>query len=130
MTAIRWVVSGVLGFTASFLLYELFFASLPDSNVRPTIAWLSSYTLGIAIQHALHRRLVFGNSSSYWRSLRRSYVVYLTGLAIASGLNFLIANNTSLHHRLVWLVTVGIVSVLNYLALKVYAFKEDPAPLT
>ncbi len=69
-----------------FLLYEATYRLLPDVDLRPTIAWVVSYAIGIALQHALHRWLVFRSQVAYWTSLWRTYLVYSVGSMIAAGL--------------------------------------------
>lgn len=119
----RFVLSGALGLLVGFGLYEAAFALLPDNPSRATVAWLLSYLFGIGVQHALHRRIVFGTSASYWTSLWRTYAIYAVGSFLAGGLNLILNEATDWHHRLVWLLTMAVVSLLNFVALKLYAFK-------
>ena len=118
----RFGISGSIGLILGFGLYEAAYRLLPDVGLRPTLAWVASYAVGIAFQHSLHRWLVFRSPVSYWASLWRTYLVYSIGSIVAAGLNLSLNSVTDLNHRIVWLVTTCVVSVLNFAALKLFAF--------
>lgn len=122
---VRLGSSAGLGLVASFVMYEIVYGLLPDLEFRGSIAWLLGYLIGVAIQHSLHRRLVFGGAAHYWTSLRRTYAVYSVGSMLALGLNAGAIALTDWPHRLIWLLTTLAVALINIVALKLYAF--DPA---
>lgn len=119
---VRFGISGSIGVVVGFLLYEGAFRILPPTEARPTLAWIVSYVVGITLQHALHRAIVFRDAISYWASLWRTYVVYAGGAVVAAGINYSVNLLSSLDHRLVWLLTTGFVALANFAALKLFAF--------
>ena len=120
---VRFLGAGGLGTVIGFAMYELIFALLPSGlEARAPTAWGIAYLVGIWVQHALHRTIVFGDASPYWRSLRRSYVIYSGALVLSTGLNWSFAIGLGWHHRLAWLVTTAVTTVVNYATLRLYAF--------
>lgn len=122
---LRLGASAGLGLVASFVVYEFVYRLLPDLRFRASGAWLLGYLIGVAIQHSLHRWLVFGKAADYWISLRRTYLVYSVGSVLALALNAGIVATSTLPHRAVWLITTLSVALINIVALRLYAF--DPA---
>ena len=121
---VRFGVAGAFGLIVGFGLYELTYALLPMTQRRATVAWVVSYMAGVAIQHYLHRRFVFSALIGFWASLWRTYVIYSAGSVVAVVANAALVATTSVHHRLIWLITTGLVSVLNFLALRWSTYRE------
>jgi len=122
---VRYAVSGGLGTLGGYALYEVAYALVGEGGFRATTAWIVAYTVGIFTQHALHRWITFGTGTPYWRSLRRSYIVYPLVLAISSGFNYLLAGMVGWHHRLAWLATMALSAGLAFAGLRFFAFAGD-----
>lgn len=122
---IRFGLAGLVGVAVGYGIYELVYRVAVTVNHRETIAWATSYLIGVAIQHFMHRTMVFkAVKTSYWGSLGRTYVIYGTGAAVAGYLNFVLVDFTSWNHRIIWLATTGFVSIINYVALKMFAYRS------
>ncbi len=122
---VRFVISGGLGTLGGLGVYELTYALIGDRQYRATTAWIIAYVIGIFVQHALHRWITFGTEAPYWRTLRRTYVVYPIVLAISSGFNYLLTGPLDWNHRLAWLATTALSAVLSFGGLKLFAFATD-----
>lgn len=120
----RFSVAGLVGVVIGLGLYELTYQLLPESGRRATVAWTVSYLVGVAVQHYFHRRFVFAVRMGFWASLWRTYAVYAVGSVIAVAANAGLVVSTSLHHRTVWLITTGLVSILNFFALKLSTYRS------
>jgi putative flippase GtrA len=122
---LRFVLTGLAGVVIGLGIYEATHRALPAFEFRPTVAWAVSYVIGIAIQHSMHRTIVFRNATiSYWNSLWRTYAIYGVGTVLAAGLNLWLVYSTSWNHRVIWAVTTGFVSVLNYFALRLFTYRS------
>ena len=121
---IRFGLAGLVGLVVGLGIYEVVYRLASALDHRATFAWAISYFLGIAFQHYIHRSMVFtAATTSYWASLWRTYVIYGVGATLAGSLNLALIESTSWNHRIVWAATTGFVSIVNYVALKVFAYR-------
>ncbi len=122
---VRFGLVGLVGVVVGFGIYEAVYRMAVAIDYRETVAWATSYLIGVSIQHFMHRTMVFkGVTTSYWGSLGRTYLIYGTGAALAGYLNFVLVDSTAWNHRIIWLATMGFVSLINYVALKVFAYSK------
>jgi len=91
---------------------------MPVSNLGATASWLSAYLLSIVWQHSLHRYLVFGATGNYWKTLMWTYVSYTLSLVLSSVLNYVLADQLSLNHRIAFVLTLLLTGILNFFTLK------------
>ncbi|KAF0980885.1 hypothetical protein FDP41_012673 [Naegleria fowleri] len=126
-------LSSLIGTFIFFVIYEILFLSIfekstYDDSIKSSLCWLLSYALSIWAQYELHCRIVFGkrtNSSEYWQTLSRTYIVYGISMFASTILNYLLVAQLALNHNLVWFVTLVAVGVLNYFSVSRFAFGNE-----
>ena len=125
----RFGVSGGLGTLAFVFLSWIFFKiGFEGTRLGDGIRWAVPYLLTSLITHWLHRRIAFRWPSPYWRSLRRTYVIYGCSLFAT----------TFLHDQLIWglefgsvaafVVSVALSGGWNYLLFRHWGFPEAQEP--
>ncbi|KAG2392889.1 hypothetical protein C9374_009466 [Naegleria lovaniensis] len=126
-------LSSLIGTLIFFVIYEILFLTIFekstfDDSVKSSLCWLLSYALSIWSQYELHCRIVFGkrtNSSEYWQTLSRTYIIYGISMFASTVLNYLLVAQLALDHNLVWFVTLIAVGVLNYFSVSRFAFGNE-----
>lgn len=120
---VRYMMSGGLGTLLFYLLYEvLYWASLwPGHNA--TLSWFCAYITSILWTHRFHRGMTFRWDNPYWRSLRRTYVVYVFSWAATTGMMFVLVEQAGVEHHLAFCGTILASGCLNYLLLRNWSFR-------
>jgi len=121
----RFIISGGLGTLTNLLIYEIIYLFIPIYQYKASTSWFLAYFIAISTQHAYHRWLTFTDFVPYFQSLRRSYLIYAGSLIISTIFNHILAEQIEIHHRIAFILTMIAVSILNYFALKLYAFAAD-----
>lgn len=126
---IRYLVVGGGGTAIGWLIYELIYFLNPLTSARATSSWLIGYLWGVIQQHWMHRRWTFTDDGPYLSSLGRAYIAYSGGLVASVATNAIITLGLEWHHRIGWVGAVGASVLVNYFALRHYAFggTSDPA---
>lgn len=119
---IRMLVVAAIGVILGFVTYEIVYYLNPFSP-KATVSWVFAFLIGIARQHALHRKFTFSHQTPYFKSLYKAYVVDIGGLVFSTGLNWFLAETLQLHHRLVWALCLAATALISLVFLKKYVFK-------
>lgn len=123
---LRFFVSGSAGSALFYGLYELLhFLGFGGAHAAPA-SWALGYLVSSFFTHRFHRTFTFRWPTDYWRSLRRTYVVYGSSLVATTALDWFLADRLGLHHRLAWILTLLAGGIANYLALRTWAFNTVP----
>jgi putative flippase GtrA len=121
----RFALCGCAGSVVLFALYELTYRLALVSRLNAPFSWAVSYLAAGVLTHGIHRRHTFRWATSYWRTLRRTAVVYGSSLTATTLVDFgLVA--AGLHHRLAWLLTLLASGTVNYVALRNWGFLPRP----
>ena len=120
---LRFYVVGCGTSIVCWLLYELFYALSLHGDYRVLIAWALSYGITSVLCHALHQWFTFHSQRRYWSSLWRTVFVYGCALVLSSIVDFWLAEQ--MHHRLAWCITMLTFGIVNFFALRYYAYRED-----
>lgn len=123
---VRFGVSGGIGtgvFTA--LVAGFYWAGFDETRADDAVRWAVPYLVTSFLTHALHRRITFRWPSPYWRSLRRTLVIYGTSLVLT----------TLLHDQLIWwlelprwaafAVSIALSGAWNYLLFRHWGFNGE-----
>ena len=122
---VRFVIVGLFGVSIGWLIYNLIYILVPESENRATISWGIAYVLAIFRQHALHYLLTFKESnSSYLESLFGAFLVYGLGFFFTTFINSQLNSTIGLYHQFSYFLTVAFGVVYNYIFLKRMAFKK------
>lgn len=122
---VRMGVTAVIGALIGLLTYEIIYFLMP-LEPRATISWTLSFIVGVARQHALHRWLTFAErASSYWKSLRRAYVMYSGSLVVGAVLDWVLVEQFGVNHRLAWFCCLMTTATISLVFLKHFVFHED-----
>ena len=115
----------LFGTIVSWLTYELIFLVNP-LEPRATTSWFLTYAIAIVRQHHLHRVISFpGPKAHYAATFRRQLFVNVTLLSLGGGLNYVLVELAGMHHRLAWLICMGLVASSNYLSMKFFVFRRE-----
>jgi putative flippase GtrA len=124
----RLIIVAIVGAAIGWLTYELvYFLNPLAAELRPTTSWLVAFTVGVARQHALHRRFTFASEAPYWASLGRAYRHYAGVAAIGSVLDYTLTT-LGVPHRLAWLACLAVTATFGVVFLRsnVFAAKHEP----
>jgi len=122
----RYIIVGGSGVAIGWLMYNIIYILNPAESYRATSSWLTSYLFAVVLQHSLHYRLTFKNSTTpYLRSLTGAFTAYSGGLVVTTILNAGLTEGLQFHHQFAWLISVGSSVVLNYILLKRFAFIDS-----
>jgi putative flippase GtrA len=117
----RLVAVALLGAAIGWVTYELVFWLYPLRRLRAPASWMLAFVVGVARQHALHRRLTFRSDAAYWPSLARAYryygVVALVGGALDAALT-----TAGVPHRVAWLLCLAVTAAAGVLFLERHVF--------
>lgn len=120
----RAILVAIIGAALSFITYEIVFWINPFEP-QATISWVVSFGIGAIRQHHLHRWISFPDSKARYRlSLSRFFFVSILIASISTASNWLLTQTLDVHHRAAWLICITLVGVLNYLAMKLYIFRD------
>mgnify|MGYP001260358668 CR=1 FL=1 len=120
----RYLFFGTVGNILGWIIYNVIFFSNPFSWNKATTTWLLSYLIGVAQQHEMHRRWTFSETKQdYLDSLKNSYLAYSLGLIVSTIANYHFVYNMEIGLQVSWLLSVIASIVVNYFALKRFAFK-------
>jgi len=123
----RFGISGGLGTLVFGLLVAALYAlGFDETRLDDALRWSIPYLLTSFVTHTLHRRITFRWPSNYWRSLRRTFVIYGASLVLT----------TLLHDQLIWMfgvskstaffLSLALSGAWNYLLFRHWGFREDP----
>ena len=127
---VRFVIVGLFGVAIGWLIYNLIYILIPESDNRATISWGIAYFLAILRQHALHYMLTFKESDAgYLESLIGAFLVYGIGFFITTYVNSQLNTAIGLYHQYSYFLTVAIGVVYNYIFLKRLAFRKKDSSL-
>lgn len=118
----RMLIIAVIGAVLGFITYEIIYYLNPF-HPKATLSWITAFIIGVARQHALHRRFTFFHKVPYFKSLYKAYVVDLGALLYSSILYWFLSEFLHLDHRLTWVVCLLSTALINVLFLKRYVFK-------
>jgi len=119
---VRMLIIAIIGVVLGFVTYEIVYYLNPFSP-RATVSWALAFVIGIARQHALHRKFTFSHKGSYVKSLYKAYVVDIGALLLSTGLNWVLSEIVELPHRLVWGICLLCTALISLVFLKKYIFK-------
>jgi len=120
----RYLFFGTVGNIIGWIIYNVIFFSNPFAWNKATTSWLLSYLIGVAQQHEMHRRWTFSESKQkYLDSLKNSYLAYSLGLIVSTIANYYFVYDLEIGLQVSWLLSVIASVVVNYFALKRFAFK-------
>lgn len=117
-TALFYLVYEWLHSSSSLLRPVSFGHPFLDALEWSSISWTSAYLLSILWQHSLHRHLVFGTTTPYFRSLIWTYISYTLSIVLSSIINDQLVSRMGVHHRVAFGLTLVITGVINYFTLK------------
>ena len=121
---LRYATVGFFGLVIGFLIYNVIYFFNPDNKYRATSSWIVAYLLGVLRQHALHFHLTFKSSNqNYFSSLFSAYGAYSVGLIFSTIINYISITTFSLHHQLVWVISVSSSVAINYILLRDKVFQ-------
>ena len=113
--------TAVTGAGIGYLTYEVIYYLNPLNN-KATSSWITAFIIGVARQHGLHRIFTFEHYSPYWKSLGRAYIMYSASALIGGLANFTMVQIYQIHHRIAWLVCLGITASISLIFLKKHVF--------
>ncbi len=122
----KMVLVAIIGALIGLVTYEIIYFLNPFEP-RASSSWFVAYLINIFRQHSLHRWLTFSHKGSYWKSLRRAYVMYSGSLMIGVILNWILVELLSVNHRLAWLFCLIVTASISFFFLKRYVFKHEVA---
>lgn len=104
----RFLLSGGVNTLVTYLLYLLL-----ASVMHYQLAYLITYTAGIAFAYFLNVRLVFKSQSSLGKILRYPFI-YLLQYALGAGLLFILVGVLNLHAALAPLLVIVLLLPVSY----------------
>lgn len=120
-----FVLSSTIGTLLFYMLYTLLYMTLPFQTLKPTVCWMLGYLFSIWWQHALHRWLVFRFAVPYWKSLLKTYLVYLVSFFLSSCLNVIMVDYMHMEHRAAWLLGLIFTGILSYFSIKAWGITPE-----
>jgi len=119
----RMGFTALLGVLLGWLTYELLYCLNPLAGCRATSSWGLGWTISVWRQHALHRWLTFSSRAPYGKSLRQAYLFYAASGALGGLTNLQLTAGMGVHHRIAWLICLGITGLVSVLFLKRLVFQ-------
>lgn len=119
---VRMLIIALIGALLSFLTYEIVYYLNPFLP-KATVSWTIAFLIGVARQHALHRKFTFRHKDSYIKSLYRAYVVDIGALLFSTLLNWFLTEILLVNHRWVWGICLLSTALISLVFLKKYIFK-------
>lgn len=122
---IRFLVIGCSNALVSFIAYLLAIKILPRTPGMASVAQTISYSAGILWSYIWNRIWVFCSKRSVMQEGIRFIIVQLS-LLITSALAIGLAVDIFNFHRIwAWLFVMAFITLLNYLLLKFWAFRDE-----
>lgn len=123
---LRFVVSGSLGTSVFVFLYWLFGqVGFSETRVDDAVRWAVPYLITSLLTHWLHRHITFRWASPYWRSLRRTYVIYGCSLMLTTAVHDQLIWSLDLGNAAAFLVSVTVSGAWNYVLFRHWGFAQD-----
>jgi len=127
---IRFTALGFFTVSCMLLLYLLLRFLLPEVGeaLEASIAWFISYAVTSVLAHYVHRRFTFGSDAPYMRSLVVAITVYSVTLLTSTVAMYLVVDLWNGDDLITALLLEPTTGILNFLGLRVLAFKMGFAP--
>lgn len=124
---VRYIIFGVLTTAVSLLVY--YFCTMtfldPQVHMELQIANIISWIISVAFAYITNRKFVFqSQNTSKWKECFSFYVSRISTLLMDMALMFILVNLMTIDDRIAKLVVQIIVIVSNYIASKVFVFKN------
>lgn len=120
---LKFLIVGLTNTALSFAVYKLVLALAPDGIPAATIGQALSYCAGICSSYLLNRGWVFTDAGAGTR-VKTRFVIVQIGLAIASTATIgLAVDGFQMDETLVWVLVMGVVTILNFLLLRTWVFR-------
>lgn len=123
MTMVRFLFVGLSNFAVSFGVYLIGIRLLPDNGTRALIAQALSYSVGIAWSFVWNKVFTFKSGGRSATELPRFLALQFSMLALSSLSLWLLVDQSRLHPTLSWIGVMGMVTVANFLGMRLWVFK-------
>lgn len=121
---LRFLVVGASNTAISFVTYLVAHALLPAAAGRASAAQAVAYAAGIAWSYAWNRAWVFGSRDRMLGEGARFLASQLGLMVLSVAAIGVAVDGFGAHHVWAWLVVMALVTVLNYLSLRFWAFRR------
>jgi putative flippase GtrA len=142
----RFAVVGILNVTVSFIVFHLCFVEWPVASilfdrlgapgdrlvdflsesgiasVDASFATAAGYAAGVVNSFLLNSRWTFAGVDRSKRNFIRFFLLNVVGLIVTSGLMLYFVDVNRWSYLPTWLVVTGVVTILNFLGSKYWAF--------
>lgn len=126
---VRFGFSGTVGSSVFALLYLALHATAPvPRRAAEAFAWGLAYFITSWLTHGLHRKITFRWPTSYWRTLRRTYVIYGVSLLLTTVLHDQLVHVCGLDHWLSFAMSLAVSGTCNYLVFRHWGFRPSASP--
>ena len=115
-------LTGQAGESAAALLERQGIQSLDAA-----VATIAGYTAGMANSFMLNRTWTFGARSDVLGQMRRFFLLNIAGLGVSTLIMFTFVDLLNGPYVVVWVITVGLVMVLNFVGNKYWTFARRRA---
>ncbi len=120
----RLGLAALIGVALGWVTYELVHLLNPLRAYRATTSWGAAWFVSVWRQHALHHWLTFSSSLPYGRGLRRAYLLAAVSGGLGVVVNLQLTGPLGVHHRVAWLIGVGLSGLVSLAFLKRFVYPE------
>lgn len=124
--AARLLPVALVGAAMGWVTYELVYWVNPLHVLRAPTSWTLAFSVGVARQHALHRRFTFQSDVPYWPSLGRAYRYYVLVALVGAVLDAALTA-AGVPHRIAWLACFAVTATSGVLFMKSCVFDDTEA---
>ncbi|HEU4630927.1 MAG TPA: GtrA family protein [Gemmatimonadaceae bacterium] len=118
----RFLVVGVSNTAVSFVVYVALLRLLRPVDARVPLAQLASYGAGIAWSYGWNRRWTFASRGPHRREATRFVTSQLLAMIGSAALLTALVEGAGIGPRLGWCLVMGLVTVVNFLVLRLWVF--------
>ena len=121
LTFLRFLIVGAFASIINLLCFYILFYKF---NIFETLAYSTSYIMGVALGYFFNKRWSFNYKNSSNKDLFSKYlVVYTFNLFLGMGFFELLLKTSNIEEIFIQSVVIIITAISNYLGLKIFVFK-------
>ena len=137
MLAIEWTSKKMLkdylkfnfvgGFNQLFALtmYATFYWANVWPEHRAVTAWVLSMLISQIEAHYAHYRFTFGSATDYWKSFKRTMIIYTTILCFSTISEYILVERMLINHLYAWPINAVLFGYVNFAFLRWLAFPPE-----
>ncbi len=117
----RFAACGAVGTLAHYLLLVLLVQGLGNP---PVAASSAGFVLGAAVNYTLNYHYTFRSSKPHREAMWKFFVAAMIGAFINAALMSILIHHVNLHYLVSQVIATGIVLVWNFMANRIWTFRE------